>query len=430
MSEAQSDPFAEAARKLQFESAAGKISRQESSGRLLDNLLYFARTLRAAGLPVGPSQVLAALEAVQTIGLSRRDDFYWALHAVFVNRHDQEEVFDQTFHLFWRNPKLLERMRALLLPQLQLESEPEQSQEINRRVAEALQQGQSPKEEPREEEIEFDASLTWSDQERLGKQDFEKMSAAELEAAKEAIKRLKLPIMKLPTRRFHPSTTPGRADVRASLRQALRSGGDVIPIQWRRRRTRPPSLVVLCDISGSMSRYSRLFLHFMHAVTSDRERVFSFLFGTRLTNVTRYLREKDVDLALEQVGAAAEDWSGGTRIGACLESFNRHWSRRVLSQGALVLLITDGLDREGGSNLSQQMERLHKSCRRLIWLNPLLRWEGYEPKAQGARAIMPHVDDFRPVHNLESLKALATVLSEEPRRRLEGRDQWLEERST
>lgn len=430
MSEVQSDPFAEAARKLQFESAAGKISRQESSGRLLDNLLYFARTLRAAGLPVGPSQVLAALEAVQTIGLSRRDDFYWALHAVFVNRHDQEEVFDQTFHLFWRNPKLLERMRALLLPQLQLESEPEQSQEINRRVAEALQQGQSPKEEPREEEIEFDASLTWSDQERLGKQDFEKMSAAELEAAKEAIKRLKLPIMKLPTRRFHPSTTPGRADVRASLRQALRSGGDVIPIQWRRRRTRPPSLVVLCDISGSMSRYSRLFLHFMHAVTSDRERVFSFLFGTRLTNVTRYLREKDVDLALEQVGAAAEDWSGGTRIGACLESFNRHWSRRVLSQGALVLLITDGLDREGSSNLSQQMERLHKSCRRLIWLNPLLRWEGYEPKAQGARAIMPHVDDFRPVHNLESLKALATVLSEEPRRRLEGRDQWLEERST
>ena len=202
----------------------------------------------------------------------------------------------------------------------------------------------------------------------------------------------------------------------------------MIPIQWRRRRTRP-SLVVLCDISGSMSRYS-LSLHFMHAVTSDRERVFSFLFGTRLTNVTRYLREKDVDLALEQVGAAAEDWSGGTRIGACLESFNRHWSRRVLSQGALVLLITDGLDREGGSNLSQQMERLHKSCRRLIWLNPLLRWEGYEPKAQGARAIMPHVDDFRPVHNLESLKALATVLSEEPRRRLEGRDQWLEERST
>jgi len=346
-----------------------------------------------------------------------------------VNRHDQEELFAQTFHLFWRNPKLLERMRALLLPEMEVEPEPDSAQEVSRRVAEALQQNQGQKEQTREDEVEIDATLTWSDRETLNKQDFEKMSPAEVEAAKAAIRQLKLPIKEIPTRRFRPSTTPGRADLRASLRQALRSGGDVIPIEWRRQRARPPALVVLCDISGSMSRYARLFLHFMHAITSDRDRVFSFLFGTRLTNVTRFLREKDIDIALEQVGSAAEDWSGGTRIGACLEEFNRRWSRRVLGQGALVLLITDGLDREGGSNLSRQMERLHKSCRRLIWLNPLLRWEGYEPKAQGARAIMPHVDDFRPVHNLESLSALTAVLSEEPRRRLEGHDKWLKERS-
>ncbi|HLS69671.1 MAG TPA: VWA domain-containing protein [Kiloniellales bacterium] len=426
MTQAQSDPFAEAARKLRHDS--GSVSPDET-GRLADNLLYFARTLRAAGLPVGPGQVLAALEAVQAIGLSRRDDFYWALHAVFVNRHDQEELFAQTFHLFWRNPKLLERMRALLLPEMEVEPEPDSAQEVSRRVAEALQQNQGQKEQTREDEVEIDATLTWSDRETLNKQDFEKMSPAEVEAAKAAIRQLKLPIKEIPTRRFRPSTTPGRADLRASLRQALRSGGDVIPIEWRRQRARPPALVVLCDISGSMSRYARLFLHFMHAITSDRDRVFSFLFGTRLTNVTRFLREKDIDIALEQVGSAAEDWSGGTRIGACLEEFNRRWSRRVLGQGALVLLITDGLDREGGSNLSRQMERLHKSCRRLIWLNPLLRWEGYEPKAQGARAIMPHVDDFRPVHNLESLSALTAVLSEEPRRRLEGHDKWLKERS-
>ena len=429
MGQAQSDPFAEAARKLQLEAESQRIATAESESRLADNLLYFARTLRAAGLPVGPGQVLAALEAVQAIGLARRDDFYWALHSVFVTRHDQEEVFDQTFHLFWRNPKLLDRMRALVLPELQVEQEPEKGQEINRRVAEALQQAQGQKEQSREDEVEIDATFTWSDRETLNQQDFEKMTAAELEAAKAAIKQLRLPIMEIPTRRFRPSISPGRADLRASLRRALRSGSDVIPIQWRRNRRRHPPLVVLCDISGSMSRYARLFLHFMHAVTSDRDRVHSFLFGTRLTNVTRFLREKDVDVALEQVGAAAEDWSGGTRIAASLEDFNRNWSRRVLGQGALVLLITDGLDREGGSNLAYQMERLHKSCRRLIWLNPLLRWEGYQPKAQGAQAMMPHVDDFRPVHNLESLSALTAVLSSEPRRRLAGRDQWLEEGS-
>jgi len=428
--QAQNDPFAEAARKLRFDSRSQGAARSEEAdkSRLADNLLYFARTLRAAGLPIGPGQVLAALDAVQAIGLARRDDFYWALHAVFVTRHDQEEVFEQTFHLFWRNPKLLDRLRALVLPELEVEPEPEKGQEINRRVAEALQQAQGQKEQTREDEVEIDATLTWSDRESLNKQDFEKMSAAELEAAKQAIRQLKLPIMEIPTRRFRHSPHPGRADLRASLRRALRGGSDVIPIQWRRRRHRHPPLVVLCDISGSMSRYARLFLHFMHAVTSDRDRVHSFLFGTRLTNVTRFLREKDVDLALEQVGAAAEDWSGGTRIGACLEDFNRNWSRRVLGQGALVLLITDGLDREGGSNLAYQMERLHKSCRRLIWLNPLLRWDGYQPKAQGARAMMPHVDDFRPVHNLESLSALTTVLSREPLRRLEGRDGWMEGR--
>lgn len=425
----QADPFAEAARRLHYQSEARRLEEEAGGGRLVENLLHFARTLRTAGLPVGPGKLLAALEAVQAVGLARRDDFYWALHAVFVNRRDQQEVFDQAFHLFWRNPKLLDRLRAMLLPELEVEPERQEGREINRRVAEALQQNRSPQPEPREEEIELDAVMTWSDRETLAKQDFEMMSAAEVEAAKRAIARLRLPIMALPTRRFRPSPTPGRADLRASLRSALRSGGDLMPLEWRRRRRRHPPLVVLCDISGSMSRYARLFLHFMHAVTSERDRVHSFLFGTRLTNITRALRERDVDLALERVGEAALDWSGGTRIGACLEDFNRHWSRRVLAQGAVVLLITDGLDREGGGGLARQMERLHKSCRRLIWLNPLLRWDGYEPKSQGARAMMPHVDDFRPVHNLESLAALTAVLSREPARRLEGRDAWLEERS-
>lgn len=211
--------------------------------------------------------------------------------------------------------------------------------------------------------------------------------------------------------------------MRATMRAALRSGG-LISLKRKRRRTRPPPLVVLCDISGSMSRYSRLFLHFMHAVTNDRDRVHTFLFGTRLTNVTRYLRYKDVDIALDKVADVVQDWSGGTRIAQCLEHFNRYWSRRVLGQGAIVLFISDGLDRDAGIGVGKEIDRLHKSCRRLIWLNPLLRYEAFEPKSLGMRAILPHVDEFRPVHSLESLDQLAAAMSRPVKRRLEAAAAW------
>jgi uncharacterized protein with von Willebrand factor type A (vWA) domain len=191
----------------------------------------------------------------------------------------------------------------------------------------------------------------------------------------------------------------------------LRQGSGAIPLRFRERRTRRPPIVVLCDISGSMGRYSRMLLHFIHRAAAGHDRFQAFLFGTRLTNATRPLRNRDVDEALAELTGAVADWSGGTRIGACLAEFNRLWSRRVLGQGAIVLLITDGIDREGGEGLAAEMARLHRSCRRLIWLNPLLRWQFYEPKAMGARAILPYVDEFRPVHNLESLADLADALS-------------------
>lgn len=213
-------------------------------------------------------------------------------------------------------------------------------------------------------------------------------------------------------RRFRVDPSGWRVDMRRTLRASLRGGGAVIDLKRKRRLRRHPPLVVLSDISGSMERYSRMLLHFMHAVTSDRDRVHSFLFGTRLTNVTRQLRNRDIDVALRKVGDLVQDWSGGTRIGVCLQDFNLNWSRRVLGQGAVVLLITDGLDRDAAEGLERQMERLHKSCRRLIWLNPLLRYEGYEPLASGAQTIVRHVDDFRPIHNLESLGQLTLALAE------------------
>ncbi len=395
--------------------------------RLAANIMHFARLLRAAGLPVGPGKVLDAIRAVDAVGIGSRADFYWTLHAVFVNRRDQRELFDQAFHIFWRKPDLLEKMMQMMLPQFEA-GEPAAGEELARRLAEALapekRPGQDEAEDDAEPPLELDASLSFSAREVLQHKDFEQMSASEVEQAKALIRKLELPIKPVPTRRFRPDPSGWRVDLRRTLRQSLRGGGAMIDLARKRRRRRHPPLVILSDISGSMERYSRMLLHFMHALTNDQDRVASFVFGTRLTNVTRQLRARDVDLALARVGDLVEDWSGGTRIGHCLHEFNRVWSRRVLGQGAILLLITDGLDRDAGEGLDVEMERLHKSCRRLIWLNPLLRFEGYAPLATGARAIIRHVDDFRPIHNLESLADLTAALGEIGPRREEGLTSW------
>ncbi|MCY4237182.1 MAG: VWA domain-containing protein [Rhodospirillaceae bacterium] len=390
-----------------------------------ENIMHFARVLRSAGLPLGPGQVIRAIEAVDVVGIGTREDFYWTLHAVFVNRRDQREIFDQAFHVFWRNPKLLERLMTVILPTVETPAEDDR-EEMSRRLADALKgmaETGSPSTET--ERVDLDAVMTWTDQEVLKQRDFEKMSKAEMEAARKVLARLRLPLEQIPTRRFRPDSTGPRLDLRRTMRQSVRNGGDAIMLARRSRRTRRPPLVVLCDISGSMSRYSRMLLHFLHAVTNDRDRVHTFLFGTRLTNVTRYLRYKDVDEALDKIGQVAEDWEGGTRIGQTLAQFNRFWSRRVLGQGAIVLLITDGLDRDGGVGLEREMDRVHRSCRRLVWLNPLLRYDGFEPKSAGVRAMLRHVDDFRTVHNLQSLEQLSDIFARFGTEQDRSVTQWL-----
>ena len=380
-------------------------------GRLADNILHFGRVLRAAGLPVGPGTAIEAIRAVETVGLRDKDDFYWGLHAVFVNRRDQHEVFNQAFHIIWRKPDILARVLGAEMPALAAPAEAEQA---SRRVSEALGK-ERPHEDagPEEREVEIDASFTYSAQEILQKIDFESMSIEELAQAKQVIARMRLPVAEVRTRRYAADPRGPRIDMRRSFRAGLRYGGSLIPLRRRARLARRPPLVVLCDISGSMSNYSRMFLHFLHAITNDRDRVHTFLFGTRLTNVTRHLRHKDVDVALAKVRDAVEDWSGGTRIGRTLREFNLVWSRRVLGQGALVLLVSDGLDRDAGAGLAAEIERLHKSCRRLIWLNPLLRYREFEAKSSGIKVIIQHIDDFRPVHSLENLSDLGRALAGE-----------------
>jgi len=404
-----------------------RVEPEAVGGRLAENVMHFARVLRAAGLPIGPGQVLKAIEAVRAVEITDRQQFYWALHAALVNRHDQRELFDQAFHVFWRNPHILDRMMAMVMPEVEVALERRENERgLARRVAEAFRQGEAAVREEEAPEVDVRAEMTWSDRDLLRGMDFESMSAEEEARAKRIIDGMRLPVAAVPTRRFRLHPSGERTDLRATLRAQFRAGGDLLVLRRKTRRERPPPLVVLCDISGSMARYSRLLLHFLHTLTNDRDRVHSFLFGTRLSNVTRHLRHRDVDLALARIGETVEDWSGGTRIGTCLHEFNRVWSRRVLAQGAVVLLITDGLDRDAGEGLAAEMERLHKSCRRLIWLNPLLRWDGFQPKSTGARAILPHVDEFRPVHNLDSLASLAEALGRRPARRQEGLSEWLE----
>ena len=326
----------------------------ETSGRLAANLMHFARTLRAAGLPVGTGAVLDALRAVEATGLARRDDFYWTLHAVFVRRADQRPLFDEAFHVFWRNPRLLERVTSLLLPTVETPPRGD-ARPLSRRLSEALFAGAEREARAREEEeVEFDATLTWSDREILRERDFEQMSAAELAQAKAAIAKLRFAVPPAPTRRYRPHSRGSLIDMRTTLRRSLRRGAGEVLLVRRRRLRRPAPIVVLCDISGSMSRYSRVLLHFAHALARDRTRVHSFVFGTRLTNVTRQLRDRDVDAAIERAGEAVADWSGGTRIGQCLDRFNRDWSRRVCGQGAVVLFISDGLDRDAGEGLGRR----------------------------------------------------------------------------
>jgi len=381
-----------------------------ADGRLSENIVYFARALRAAGIPVGPGAVLDALAAVRTAGVGTKDDFYWTLHSVFVKRHEHSILYDQAFHLFFRRRGYLEQMLAAMLPETMAQP-PAPPKPGEQRVQDALFSGQR-EQEPVERQVEIDMRRTVSDRELLQRKDFAQMSAAEIAAAKDAIRRLVLSIDEVRTRRLAPNPRGHRIDLRRTLRESLKAGGAIIDLKYRGPRTKTPPIVALLDISGSMSQYTRLFLHFLHAVTDARKRVHTFLFGTRLTNVTRALRTKDPDEALAACTASVLDWSGGTRIASSLHAFNKRWARRVLTQGAIVLLITDGLERDVDDTLTFEIDRLHRSCRRLIWLNPLLRFDGFEARASGIKAMLPHVDEFRTIHNLESMRGLVEALSD------------------
>ncbi|VAV94692.1 carbon monoxide dehydrogenase E protein [hydrothermal vent metagenome] len=387
---------------------------QRGTGKLAENIIHFGRVLRQAGVPVGPGTVMDALEAVNAETITHRDDFYWTLHSVMIKNKAHSVLFDQAFHVFWRKPKMLEQMMQMFFQQISMSGNTEKPKQAGyRRLANAMfdQKHQSSMRDVDTGAIEVEATYTASDREVLRAKDFEQMSSAEESAARRAIARMRLKRVELPTRRFETVKGRGLIDMRATLRASMKSGGAVIDLKFKKPKFREPPLVVLLDISGSMTNYSRMLLHFLHALMSDRDRVQVFVFGTRLTNITRQLDRRDVDEALSRVSGAVDDWSGGTRIGEALREFNYKWARRVLAQNAHVLLMSDGLERDEDGVLEVEMARLHRAAKRLVWLNPLLRFDGFEALASGVRTIMAHVDEFRPVHNLESLDELAQALA-------------------
>ncbi len=404
--------------------SGGPDEEAAGGGRLAENILYFARALRRAGLRVGPASVVDAIRAVEVAGVSTREDFYWTLHSIFVKRRDQHVVFDEAFRLFWRSRQYLEKMLSQFLQSVETPSAPK-PKAAQTRVAQALFEETAVPERPRREDIEIEAQLAVSEAERLQRRDFAQMTTEEIAEAEREIEQMHVSSDRVRTRRFVAAPPPGTIDPRRTLRASLRTGGKLIMLRHRRRRQIHPPIVVLCDISGSMGQYTRIFLHFMHALMGERQKVHCFLFGTRLTNVTRQIGRKDPDEALAACSGAVVDWSGGTRIASALHAFNRMWARRVLGQGAIVLLFTDGLERDGDEDLAAEMDRLHRSCRRLIWLNPLLGFGGFQAKARGIRAMLPHVDEFRPIHSLEAVADLCRALGGDDAGRADPR-KWLD----
>ncbi|MBX2803462.1 MAG: VWA domain-containing protein [Myxococcales bacterium] len=396
----------------------GPVKLDETSSRLAENVMHFAQFLRRAGLPIGTAQVLDAVQAMLTVGVTRRDEVYAALHATFVSRREHDELFALGFDTFWRDPFGATEAMSLLLPPSRMDQASQRKKGLPQRIKDAWR-GPGPRSLPRHRpnapapppEIEVDFRRTSSDEERLRGKDFEQMTAAEEAAVRKQLIGMRFPWRDLPTRRTKRALRGHRVDLRGTLHASRRSFGEPLGLRFLVRRTRPPPLVVLCDISGSMERYSRMVLHFLHALTNDRDRVEVFVFGTRLTHVTRALRHRDVDRAFEEVATAVQDWSGGTRLGQCLQAFHQDWSRRVLGQGAVLLLITDGLARDDVSLVAEAAQRIHLASRKVIWLNPLLRFDDFEPTAEGVAALLPHVDEHRPVHNLQSLASLAEALA-------------------
>lgn len=374
-------------------------------GNLLRNCVLFGRLLRALDVKITPTQILDLVESLKYVEIGNRQDFKNSARAVLISRQEHLALFDEAFDLFWQ-ARTEGALTELDLGKLLRKRRKPQAQQVVYRSNHGRDADEHQEAEPQIERI-----YTYSHQELLRQKDFAKLDDHELSAVKRMMLKTVWNLEPRRTRRTIRAQRGTQIDLRRTLRQNLRHGGELLRLARRKRKFKRRPIVVICDISGSMDRYSRVLLQFVYVVTSHLERVESFVFGTRLTRITRELRTRNIDQALRDASATIVDWAGGTRIGESIRTFNYEWARRVLNQGAVVLIISDGWDRGDVDLLAREMDRLHRSCHRLIWLNPLLGDVDYQPLVRGIQAAMPHIDDFLPVHNLASLEQLAALLA-------------------
>ena len=387
------------------------MKKLEITPKLDKNIVFFGRLLRASGISIGSDSILEAIETIKLVDIKNKKSFFYALQTCFIKRPEDMKIFAQAFSLFWQNPRFRDRMRDLLLPQTRIQNPKEEKEELAKRIQDTLSTPERPKERVVEEDtLLIDTSGTASDTQLFNEKDFEMMSKEEIQIASQSIKELLIKIPKRPFRRSENSYLGQEVSARESLRRAKRNFGSVIPKLVRKKEVSRP-VVVLLDISGSMENYSRMMIHFIHNLMQKHKKVHAFLFGTKLTNISFQMKNKDIDVALKEVSKATNDWAGGTRIRDSIFTFNKNWVRRVSSSNSIIFLITDGLDRDHSTDLFNQMERLQKSCYKLVWLNPLLRFTDFLPKSISIKRILLNVDAFLPIHSIESMQNLTSLIS-------------------
>ncbi len=375
----------------------------DNESKLLENILRFIRLLRKSGIKIGNQSSIDALNSIKILKIGNRNEFYWALHANLIYRNEDKEIFDQCFYLFWQNPKILQQMFNLLLPQIGTQKAPTTNKKQLKRISDNIQKLNKDIEKEKKDEIVFDSKMSWSNKSALNTKDFEMMSLDEIQQAEKEIEKFLVKSKTQISRRWKKNDHSSKISTKYTIKKSIKKNG-VIHLAFNERIKKFRPLVILIDISGSMESYSRIMLFLSYILIQQHKDIEIFTFGTKLTRITKFLKKKDVDLSLDEVGKFVNDWAAGTKITSSIKDFNFNWSRRILTQNQTLLLITDGLERDDSQNLEIEINRLSLFTKNIIWLNPLLRYEKFEPKVNSIKTILRHVDKHVPIHNINSIK--------------------------
>ena len=381
------------------------INNHSQDSKFLDNILRFIRLLRKSGVKIGNQSSMDALKSIRLLKIGNRKEFYWALHTTLINRNEDKQIFDQCFYLFWQNPKIMEQVFNLLIPQIGTQKSPENTKKQLKRISENLGKKNIDLEKNQKDEIVFDSQMSWSNKSSINSKDFEMMSSNELKEAEKVIKKLLIKSQTQLTRRWKNMDRGVKISFKNTIKKSIQNNG-IIKLGYKDKIKKSKSLVILIDISGSMESYSRIMLFFSHLLMKQQNDIEVFTFGTSLTRITRLLKNKDIDFSLNKIGSFVTDWAAGTKITSSIQDFNINWSRRILTQNQSLILISDGLERDQSKNLDFEINRLSMFTKNIIWLNPLLRYEKFEPKVASIKTILKHVDRIVPIHNINSIDKL------------------------